>query len=235
MTSIKKPAVLFLILGILLTFTACTSSVQRDYEQAEALLAQGNYMEAALKFETLGSYEEASCLLMYCRAALAAESGDFSSARNAFSALGSFRDAADMERYYEGRQMEAFGQGNLLSSDITSAISTLKNAAEIYGSVPGVLDASQRKDDCLNALYEQGIQLLDLSQYSSAYHVFDELGSFRNSTEMTVYCTARMLEAESAYLDAAERFLEIPSLLDAAVRADRDRELVYQQALYVTW
>ena len=231
MTSIKKPAVLFLILGILLTFTGCTSSVQRDYKKAEELLAQGNYIEATLIFEKLGSYEEASRLLMYCRAAVAAESGDFSSARNAFSALGSFRDAAEMERYYEGRQMEAVGQGNLLSSDIASAISTLKNAAEIYGSVPGVQDASQRKDDCLNTLYEHGVKLLNLSQFSSAYHVFDELDSFQNSKDMTVYCTACMLEEESAYLAAAERFLEIPSVLDAAVRADRDRDLVYQQAV----
>ena len=45
MTSIKKPAVLFLILGILLTFTGCTSSVQRDYKKAEELLAQMDIAE----------------------------------------------------------------------------------------------------------------------------------------------------------------------------------------------
>ena len=121
MTSIKKPAVLFLILGILLTFTGCTSSVQRDYKKAEELLAQGNYIEATLIFEKLGSYEEASRLLMYCRAAVAAESGDFSSARNAFSALGSFRDAGC---YGDGRRGRVFprvlpgtGQSDMYSAN----------------------------------------------------------------------------------------------------------------------
>ena len=72
----KKQICLLLAALALFLFTGCTSSLQKDYLTAEELLEQGKYEESSLKFQELGSYEEASRLLMYCRATLAAENGD---------------------------------------------------------------------------------------------------------------------------------------------------------------
>ena len=79
-----------------LLLTGCAYDVEKDYLAAETLLEQGKYEEAAAKFENLGSYEEASRLLMLSRAALAAENGDYETAGKAFSALGGFRDVPEM-------------------------------------------------------------------------------------------------------------------------------------------
>ena len=130
MTHRSKSILLLLPLCAFLLLTGFTSSYEKSYQDAEALLAQGDYEGASARFRELGSYEEASRLLMYSRAASAAESGDYETARRAFTALGSFRDAAEMLRYYEGREAETAGRIALATEDYAAAIRELKSAAE---------------------------------------------------------------------------------------------------------
>ena len=226
-----KSALLLLPLCAFLLLTGFTSSVEKDYQDAEALLAEGNYEAASAKFRELGSYEEASRLLMYSRAASAAESGDYDTARRAFSALDSFRDAPEMLRYYEGREAETEGRIALSSEDYAGAIRELKNAAEIYGALPGFRDTTERASACLSALYEQGRVLLGAARYTEARDLFSALGSYSDSAGLNGYCEACLLEAGGSSLAAAERFSALPGVLDAAARADANREQVYQQAL----
>ena len=107
-------SLLLLLTGCALPFpslpSAAVSSVEREYTAAENLLDRGQYADAAAAFEKLGSFEDASLLLMYSRAAIAGENGDYTAAHAAFSALGDFRDASVMLRYYEGRETEAAGR-----------------------------------------------------------------------------------------------------------------------------
>ena len=168
---------------------------------------------------------------MYSRAACAAESGDYDTARRAFSALDSFRDAPEMLRYYEGREAETGGRIALASEDYAGAIRELKNAAEIYGSLPGFRDTAERASACQSALYEQGRTLLDAARYAEARDLFAALGSYSDSAGLNGYCEACLLEAGGSSLAAAERFSALPGILDAAARADANREQVYQQAL----
>ena len=226
-----KSALLLLPLCAFLLLTGFTSSVEKDYQDAEALLAEGNYEAASAKFRELGSYEEASRLLMYSRAASAAESGDYDTARRAFSALDSFRDAPEMLRYYEGREAETEGRIALSSEEYAEAIRELKNAAEIYGSLPGFRDTAERASACQSALYEQGRVLLGAARYTEARDLFSALGSYSDSAGLNGYCEACLLEASGSSLAAAERFSALPGVLDAAARADANREQVYQQAL----
>jgi outer membrane protein assembly factor BamD (BamD/ComL family) len=172
MTHRTKSALLLLPLCAFLLLTGFTSSVEKNYQEAEALLAQGDYEAASARLLELGSYEEASRLLMYSRAASAAESGDYDTARRAFSALDSFRDAPEMLRYYEGREAETGGRIALASEDYAGAIRELKNAAEIYGSLPGFRDTAERASACQSALYEQGRTLLDAARYAEARDPF---------------------------------------------------------------
>ena len=231
MTHRTKSALLLLPLCAFLLLTGFTSSVEKNYQEAEALLAQGDYEAASARLLELGSYEEASRLLMYSRAACAAESGDYDTARRAFSALDSFRDAPEMLRYYEGREAETGGRIALASEDYTGAIRELKNAAEIYGSLPGFRDTAERASACQSALYEQGRTLLDAARYAEARDLFAALGSYSDSAGLNGYCEACLLEAGGSSLAAAERFSALPGILDAAARADANREQVYQQAL----
>ena len=226
-----KTIIPLLTLGMLLLLSGCTPAVQRNYESAEALLEQGNFEEAAAKFQDLGSFEEASLLQMYSRAALAAENGDYDSARRAFTALGSFRDSNEMLRYYEAREAEAAGRQALDASDSDTALVQLKNASDLYAALSGFRDAAAREAACLDALYQWGQTLLNASQYSSARSIFDALGSLEDSALLKIYCDASLLEADGAVLEAAELFSGIPTIRDAAARADAARESVYQQAI----
>ncbi|MBO7372895.1 MAG: phosphodiester glycosidase family protein [Oscillospiraceae bacterium] len=223
--------ILLLVLAALLTLTGCASAAEKDYLAAGKLLEQGEFEKAAEKFQTLGSYEDASRLLMLSRAALAAENGDYETARRAFSALGEFRDVPEMLRYYEGREAEAAGRSSLGSEDGGAEWKQLKNAAEIYANLPGFLDTAEREADCLSTLYGLGQTFLNNTRYSDAYDVFGMLGGFQDSTQLKDYSEACISEAKGANLEAAEQFSQIPDVLDAAARADSNRETVYQKAL----
>ena len=211
--------------------SASSSSVERDYTAAEKKLDEGQYEEAASAFGNLGSYEDASLLLMYCRAAIAAESGDYQAARAAFSALGDFRDASTMLRYYEGRETEDSGRHALDTGNHSDAIRLLTEASAVYASLSSFRDADGRASDCLDALYSRAYSLLNEGLYEPSRELFTALGSWQDSANLAVYCEASLLEAEGANLSAADRFSAIPSTLDAADRAERNREVVYQHAL----
>ena len=72
MTHRSKFLLLLLPLCAFLLLTGFASSFEKSYQEAEALLAQGDFDAASARFRELGSYEEASRLLMYSRAASAA-------------------------------------------------------------------------------------------------------------------------------------------------------------------
>ena len=228
-------SLLLLLTGCALPFpslpSAAVSSVEREYTAAENLLDRGQYADAAAAFEKLGSFEDASLLLMYSRAAIAAENGDYPAAHAAFSALGDFRDASVMLRYYEGRETEAAGRHALDTANYPDAIRLLTDASDVYASLPSFRDTESRASDCLGALYSRGRSLLDEGLYENARSLFASLGSWQDSADLAVYCEASLLEAEGASLTAADRFSAIPSVLDAASRAEKNREQVYQHAL----
>ena len=234
MTHRTKNMLLLLPLCAVLLLTGFTSSFEKSYQDAEALLAQGDYEAASARFRELGSYEEASRLLMYSRAAAAAESGDYETARRAFSALDSFRDAPEMLRYYEGREAETKGRIALTSEDYASAIRELKDASDIYAALPGFRDTAQRAADCFSALYEQGRALLNVARYNDARDLFTALGTYEDSAALNGYCEASLLEAGGSFLASADRFSALSGVLDSAARADANRERVYQQALSVS-
>ena len=231
MTHRSKFLLLLLPLCAFLLLTGFTSSFEKSYQEAEALLIQGDFDAASARFRELGSYEEASRLLMYSRAASAAERGDYETAQRAFMALGSFRDAPEMLRYYDGRKAETDGRIALATEDFAAAIRELKSAAETYGALPGFRDTAERGNACLSALYEQGRTLLDAARYSDARELFTALDAYADSPGLNGYCEACLLEQSGSTLAAAERFSALSDVLDAASRAEACRERVYQQAL----
>ena len=231
MTHRSKFLLLLLPLCAFLLLTGFASSFEKSYQEAEELLIQGDFDAASARFRELGSYEEASRLLMYSRAASIAERGDYETARRAFTALDSFRDAPEMLRYYEGREAETDGRIALASEDYSAAIRGMNSAVEIYGALPGFRDTAERGNACLSALYEQGRALLDAARYSDARDLFTALGSYSDSSALNGYCEACLLEESGSTLAAAEHFSALSGVLDAEARAETCRERVYQQAL----
>ncbi len=226
-----KIALLAASLGMSLLMSGCSSSVERDYASGEELLAKGAFEEAAGKFGELGSYEEASRLQMYSRAALAGENGAYETAFAAFRSLGSFQDSARMLQYYEGRASENEGQNALAMQNENSARSLLTSAADTYGQIYDFRDAAAREEACLRTLYGRGEQLLAEGRYTDAAEYFESLGSWEDSTQLKAYCAACLLEAEGKSADAAESFGMLAGFRDASARADANLEIVYQQAL----
>ena len=218
MTHRSKFLLLLLPLCAFLLLTGFTSSFEKSYQETEALLIQGDFDAASARFRELGSYEEASRLLMYSRAASAAERGDYETAQRAFTALGSFRDAPEMLRYYDGRKAETDGRIALATEDFAAAIRELKSAAETYGALPGFRDTAERGNACLSALYEQGRTLLDAARYSDARELFTALDAYADSPGLNGYCEACLLEQSGSTLAAAERFSALSDVLDAASR-----------------
>ncbi len=223
--------ILTALICALLLLTGCGSSVERDYRTGEEYLEQGKFGEAAEIFGALGSFRDASRLLMYSRAALAAENGDFGTAYQAFTVLGDFRDSPEMLRYYQAREEESAGRGALAAADYPAALPLLKSAAARYAALPSFRDAGQRGADCLGTLYGRGCELMDGAEYDTAQEIFTSLEAYRDSADRKAYCEAALLEADGAYLEAAARFSELSSLPDAAARADANRETVYREAL----
>jgi len=103
----------------------------RKYKQAEELLAQGSYVEAADLFEALGDYEDSAAKLLeaneleaqrlemeakeadYNTAMAEYKDGDYYSAWTQFGKLGDFRDAAEMvlaSRYAYAQSLLAYGR-----------------------------------------------------------------------------------------------------------------------------
>ena len=95
-----------LLAAMTLTMTACGNSQEKTYEKATKLLNDGKYAEAAEKFESLGSYEDASQMTMYAKAINEAENGNFEVAFKAFAALGDYKDCAQLQAYYVAREYE---------------------------------------------------------------------------------------------------------------------------------
>ena len=70
----KRTICVAMLLSLLVLLLAgCGETDQSRYENAQSLMAKGQFAEAAGKFEELGSYEESAKLSMYCKALLEQE------------------------------------------------------------------------------------------------------------------------------------------------------------------
>ena len=137
----KKTAVLLLMLMLtLVVMTSCQESIETKYTNAQTLMAEGKYAEAAERFEALGSYEEASKLAIYCKAAAAGESGDYDTAFSGFRGLGEYKDSRMMLDYYTARSYEDGNWQNKL------------RAAAMYAQNSLFRDSAGRAENCRRAV-----------------------------------------------------------------------------------
>ena len=103
----KRKKILLLLLLLISLFLLCScGGPEGTYKSAQNLLSQGKYEEAAKKFESLGGYEDATTLTLYCKAVALAESGDYKNGIAGLKNLGDYKDCAMRITYYTGRHYE---------------------------------------------------------------------------------------------------------------------------------
>ena len=132
----KRITLAIVLVLICVLLTAC-STPEGTYKQAQTLLSQGKYTEAAEKFESLGSYEDATTLTMYCKACALCESGNFEAGIAGFESLGNYKDCSLRISYYTARSWDDNSVG-------TTEFEWMERAKSIYNDNPLYLDSAER-------------------------------------------------------------------------------------------
>ena len=204
----KKKVLLLLMLILTVVFlSGCQESIATKYTNAQTLMAEGKFSEAAEKFESLGSYEESSMLAMYCKAAAAGESGDYDTALSGFRGLGEYKDSRMMLDYYYARSYEDGNWQNKLQ------------AATMFEQNSLFRDSANRAENCRRAVYEEAQRLRSTGDYDDACNRLDALGRYQNAASQIPEVRYQQGAAKREAGDwdgAVEAFQKAGSYSDAA-------------------
>ena len=135
-----KRAIGLLLAMVLLLPAAALADAKSTYSQAEGLMIDGKWGEAAALFEKITSYGDAAKCAVYCRAWEAYEQGNISDAITALHGLGDFKDCIMAVQYFQGVRYE-------LSGDYERAI-------EVFGKNQFYKDSKERAVDISRHLYD---------------------------------------------------------------------------------
>ena len=210
----KRVISLLLLFAIMISVASAetaTSSLQNIYAEAELLMVQGDYAGAASKFESMGTYSDASQMAMYCKAIYAAESLKmYSVAVDAFVQLGSFKDSIQMNKYYTARYYESISDSVILETatddELNDAIDIYNESIVIYNEIILFKDCLQRISDCeakissiknelskrinteKEAIYQQAVMLENEGKYEEAISIYESLNIYKDSLERSIAC-----------------------------------------------
>ena len=194
MPRMKRWFCLMLLAALAVCLSSCGKKEEKEagyavqYRNAESLIAEGRYAEAAAELEGLGSYEEATRLSMYCRAVEAGENGDFATAFTTFEYLNGYRDSELMLIYYTARQHQAqAGDG------IHEPAEENLSAASVYLRIPLFRDSRERADSCTEAAYEYAKSMAAAGRYEDAVYDFGLLEDYRDSRTLSLKAQADAL------------------------------------------
>ncbi len=226
-----------------------SSTLQEMYAQAELLMATGDYSGAAMQFENLGAYSDASQMAMYCKAVAAAESyGLYSIAVEAFENLGDFKDSKQMSTYYIARSYQAAAETVDVSSasdnDLRSARSDSDQAFEIYSRLALFKDCLTRMD-----IYIEALALEKNGDYQKAIETYKQIEDYKDSKSRITACEeaiekaiientyqkALMLQEQGSYQEAIDIYMTIQGYKDSKERIDSCENAItdgiYQEAV----
>ena len=227
-----KWCLLTLALMSMLLAAGCGSSPEDVYKQAQSHLSKGEYTQAAEKFESLGGYEDATTLTMYCRACALAESGDYQMGMAALESLGDFKDCRMRIAYYRAREMDDRAG--------TTDWALMLEAEEAYLKYPLFLDTTQRiaalrtrHEAAIRAALDRGIAAGERGDYSEAFEIFDSLDMYQEARERFDYFICRRDEdalgqtpqGQDRIYKVAMAYKALGNLYDCAERA---RKLIEQ-------
>ena len=225
MSKAKRFSMAILMMLVLLVLTSC-GGPEHTYKQAQELLSKGEYSAAAEKFESLGSYEEATTLTMYCKACALCESGNFEAGIAGFESLGNYKDCSLRISYYTARSWDDNSVG-------TTEFEWMNRAKSVYNENPLYLDSAKRItaldtriETAKKTIYDNAVAAAEQGQYSTAIATFQRLGNYKDSAKRATYYGIRMDEEvlagttdETAYDAVAARYTNMGDYIDCADRA----------------
>lgn len=218
----------------------------RKYEQAQQLLAQGQYETAVSMFAELGDFDDSARMLgvsedrnrqaNYDEAALLMEAEKWDEAAAAFDSLGDYSDSAAMaEKCREAKRSEQYAAALALEGQ-----GSLEQAIDAFTELSGYRDSDEKAEECREAIRESRYQLalekMENGSYADAIVAFTELGAYRDCTEKIAACQesinrqaydeAEALYAAGEYAKAAEAFVLLGDFEDSAERTEVVRGIV---------
>lgn len=171
MNFLKRFVLLLLIVCLAFFLSSCTDQKQ-VYEDALQLFEQGEFLAAAEKLESIPGYEDAADLARYCEALAAASDGDYAAAADLLDAVpAEYRDASQRKIYYEAIAMETIAEVHDARLD----------AAALFDTVPGFLDADDRAYALRMQVFEEASALLEAGEFDEAYAWLEKLGTFNGA------------------------------------------------------
>ena len=132
--------------------------------------------------------------LLYSKATEWMNLGRDEAASTAFSALGGWRDSAELEKYCKASVLES--QGSFAA------------AAELFSEIPEILDSGVQADSAYEQAYLHAADLMEQGDHEAALNAFAELGDYRDAKEQmesTSVLQIRSLLRAGSYSEALEK------------------------------
>ena len=228
----KKMISFVLLLSLLpCLLCGCADSSERAWNSGQKALAEEKYDVAITSFQKAGSFQDAERLLLYAQASQDLVSGNYESAEAGFRALGDFKDSVLMTSYCRAQAQDAAAQAAFSSGDANGAVSAAMEAYALYSALPLFRDSDTRGAACRDQLYSKATEWMNAGRFDEAAACFEALGDWQDCAGLQTYCKAAALESRASYVEAAKLFSEVPTVLDAASRAENARSQAYQAAV----
>jgi len=148
------------------------------YRNADSLVAEGQFLQAAQIYEALGAYKNSEARALSCRysaAEVLMEEGSYQQAAEAFEALGSYRDSQDMAALC--RNIHGYNQAEALMAQ-----SDFEGAAALFASLGDYADSQQLSVYCTA---EAQIARGELYQAATGFY---SIAGFRDARERSLSC-----------------------------------------------
>lgn len=220
----KKVLSAIVLLIACMTLTSC-SSTEGTYKSAQKLMSQGKFTKAAEKFASLGSYEDAANLAIYCQACALCEADDFEHGIDALEGLNGYKGSNMRVTYYTARSWDD-------GSVDTDEFEWMQRAIEIYEKNPLYLDSSERIaalnkriEKAQENLYQSALKGAEEGSYWAAQYTFKRLDEYKDSAKRYTYYGIRsdeenlVADDQDAVIAVATRYTEIGNYLDCTNRA----------------
>lgn len=258
----KHTKIILLIFSLVFVLTACgdntndqeeATNPEAIYQQAENLIAECKYAEAAKKLDSIGSHKDATILSMYCKACDAAENGNYEIAITSLKALDSFKDSNMRALYYNARFWDESVMISYCTEDFydvsarTAELERLEQAKAAYDSIPLFLDSAQRSaalDERIEIIklaiqYGKGVAAGESGDYDAAFSIFQQLGDYQDAQQRIAYYEVRKADDElgdfttdQALLAVADQYTAQGNYLDCKERATKLKNLAKWSRIY---
>ena len=189
------------------------------YDEAQQLLSEAKYDDAAMAFDALGDYKDAESMAkeaIYQKGCATLNNQKFDEAINIFHSLGNYSDSVEKET-------EAYYKKALVLKDSGD----IEEAIAIFAALSGYQNSDA---ECVELQYALANDYLNAQKYDEAKSIFESISFYADSEDLVKECDyqkgCRYFD-NSQYLEAIAVFEGIAGYLDAETRIAAAYSLYY--------